>query len=95
MKIPRPHVGLAELLEDVSVDRSFDGFAARAGELRDARAAAGIDVSAAARVVKIPAPALAFILSGRRAFKTPEAYDVALDRLRSDARRRAQLGPSR
>ncbi len=80
--------GLDALFEVVDPAASFSGYSMRAATLRAEKVAAGIDIDTAARVVRVPVTELVAVLAARRAWRTPEAYAVAGDRLRSERRRR-------
>lgn len=85
--------GLDALFEVVDPPMAFSGYSMRAATLRAEKLAAGIDVNQAARVVRIPVQDLVAVLQGTRAWRTPEAYAVAGDRLRSERRRRERVIP--
>lgn len=83
--------GLDLLFEVVDGAASCPGHALRAEMLRAEKATHGLTMSDVARAVRVPAPALAEVMSGKRAWRTPEAYGVAVDRIRSAARHRREV----
>jgi len=67
---------------------------ARGARLRSHRRSLGLDIAAAAKQLRIPAPKLVLIETGRARFTDPADYARAAQTLRNKSAQAARSGPS-